>query len=437
MEGQQQAADHAQTRLPPGGAARLAWRPISFGAAQSISARSRGTFGADIVRRHQAWYHQLARRAVRPASLPGGPPAFSRRIEPALTPVSARSPTRELSLLGVATSSTSQPEIPLARFEHMSASRPGMRSAPDSDPAQPLPPPVGRSEAEPPDAAVPNPPAVPFAASAARSVTAPLPELPVWPEPLVMSRLTPRPRPGAVEMAHVASDDGPTPPSRMAAPRLPGGLGSPTTPRGEGQTTPAIRSGVEHRSADVVSETAPMPHGRMALSRPSGGSGIPMGRNVEGRTRPPARSASEHRVELSGPEIGPRALSEPHREQVPVLRTAIPSPLASSEHDRTAPSASDPSALPYLPTPVQTLIERTVRPVPVPGLEIRVIERAPRGAQDEPAARSNGDADAGVPPRPAPTPSAAPSLNIDAVADKVYHLLQRRQRFERERKGRY
>jgi hypothetical protein len=106
-------------------------------------------------------------------------------------------------------------------------------------------------------------------------------------------------------------------------------------------------------------------------------------------------------------------------------------------HDRSPPLAKDPSAAAYSPAAIETLIERTIRPVPIPGLEIRVLGRAPRGANDEPAMRNKAETDTGVRPLPAPAPSAVPRLNIDAVADKVHYLLQRRQRFERERRGRY
>jgi hypothetical protein len=85
---------------------------------------------------------------------------------------------------------------------------------------------------------------------------------------------------------------------------------------------------------------------------------------------------------------------------------------------------------------IETLIERTVGPAPVPGLEIRVLKRAPRGVDDDrPATDQPREANASPQLEPAPAPPQP--LDIAAVADKVYRLLQRRQRLERERKGRY
>jgi hypothetical protein len=55
---------------------------------------------------------------------------------------------------------------------------------------------------------------------------------------------------------------------------------------------------------------------------------------------------------------------------------------------------------------------------------------------EEPARRDADEPRARAPRRPAAPPPTAPPLNIDAVADKVYRLLERRQRLERERKGR-
>jgi hypothetical protein len=86
---------------------------------------------------------------------------------------------------------------------------------------------------------------------------------------------------------------------------------------------------------------------------------------------------------------------------------------------------------------IDRLIERTIRPVPVPGLEIRVLKPAPTAEEGGRTADEPRDSKPNVSPRPAAASAPPPPLDIDVVADKVYRLLQRRQRFERERKGRY
>jgi hypothetical protein len=115
-----------------------------------------------------------------------------------------------------------------------------------------------------------------------------------------------------------------------------------------------------------------------------------------------------------------------------------------------APGPREPADVPPSGRAIEALIERTTRPMPVPGLEFRLLKPAPRDAdertgrndgehagrdEDERAGRDADEPKASAPRRPAAPPPAAPPLDVDAVADKVYRLLQRRQRLERERKG--
>jgi hypothetical protein len=103
-----------------------------------------------------------------------------------------------------------------------------------------------------------------------------------------------------------------------------------------------------------------------------------------------------------------------------------------------------PSTLPPIPSNgstdarsiVEQLIERTLLPAPLPGLEVRLVPPEQRVASEAPV-----PSDAAYPPPPEerrPEASAPPPpLNIDALADRVYQTLKRRQQLERERRGLY
>jgi hypothetical protein len=91
---------------------------------------------------------------------------------------------------------------------------------------------------------------------------------------------------------------------------------------------------------------------------------------------------------------------------------------------------------------MEKLIERSIVPSRLPGLEFRLIE--PTGQASDFHSEANEDS-ARQPPvndqyhtQPiASAPTPAPPVNINEVADKVYQTLMRRQQLERERKGLY
>ena len=88
---------------------------------------------------------------------------------------------------------------------------------------------------------------------------------------------------------------------------------------------------------------------------------------------------------------------------------------------------------------IERLISRTVLPVALPGLQIRLVTPdAPEPATQRSAADAaeGGRSTVEVPKGPPPVPPQPP-LDINSVADKVYQTLVRRQQFERERRGLY
>lgn len=90
---------------------------------------------------------------------------------------------------------------------------------------------------------------------------------------------------------------------------------------------------------------------------------------------------------------------------------------------------------------IAKLIEHTARPVTLPGLELRLVspQKQPSGTR-RPAevAQAERQTTATAPLQPAaPAAPSPPALDINAISEKVYHRLLRRQQLERERRGLY
>ncbi len=92
---------------------------------------------------------------------------------------------------------------------------------------------------------------------------------------------------------------------------------------------------------------------------------------------------------------------------------------------------------------IETLLEQTVMPVPLPGLELRLVSP---GEEDSSTHTLQHVADAddrqpaaddSTPPMYVPASPPRPELDINEVAEKVYNTLVRRQQIERERMGLY
>jgi hypothetical protein len=100
-----------------------------------------------------------------------------------------------------------------------------------------------------------------------------------------------------------------------------------------------------------------------------------------------------------------------------------------------------PSSLPEAHGAIEKLIERTVLPVPLPGLELRLVSPEKQSSSIDRASDATDGrppkADVSTPPTSVPASSPMPQLDINRVADKVYQTLQRRQLLERERRGLY
>ena len=125
---------------------------------------------------------------------------------------------------------------------------------------------------------------------------------------------------------------------------------------------------------------------------------------------------------------GPRPIASP---ETSTSGRNLEQPIVTVTQAQTA----DVNSVPATQTAIERLIERTRQPVPVPGLEIRVMQPSEREAREQHRRKDARERDV-VKTTTAPPPPA-PQLDINAVADKVYQTLVRRQRFERERKGIY
>lgn len=180
-----------------------------------------------------------------------------------------------------------------------------------------------------------------------------------------------------------------------------------------------------------------------------------------GRLRPAhAEPQSQARSAPSQTRLRPSASPQPRREvrpdTPPSPRPVIsPSEASDAEPTRTFPAEVDyqPDAPPEtaaspwtaegpvsadpgvgMPSVVERVIERLGGPGSLPGLTVRVPAPLSQPVVEQPAPPPE-------PPAPAAealrVPEPGPEVDVAGLADKVYELLQRRQRVERERRGLY
>ncbi len=89
---------------------------------------------------------------------------------------------------------------------------------------------------------------------------------------------------------------------------------------------------------------------------------------------------------------------------------------------------------------LEKFLEQYVVPAPMPGLAMRLLEPAPESEVFDQRPSDSGErAGRQEPVASAPAPQTAPpqppSLDINAIAERVYQTLRRREQLERERRG--
>ncbi|MGH9936312.1 MAG: hypothetical protein ACREAM_08700 [Blastocatellia bacterium] len=141
-----------------------------------------------------------------------------------------------------------------------------------------------------------------------------------------------------------------------------------------------------------------------------------------------ARSTPRREVSGGFPDHHP---SLPAHERTAVEPVAATLALRAIMDEPASPASASPASAPKSQGAIERLIEQTVMPIALPGLELRLAqpEQQASTAHDQPRAVEDR--------QPATSASAPPPLDINAIADKVWNTLQRRQQLERERRGLY
>lgn len=145
-------------------------------------------------------------------------------------------------------------------------------------------------------------------------------------------------------------------------------------------------------------------------------------------------------------KITPETASLSPNRQAAALPELLSSAPESIEKLVPSPFPHQPNAvMPGSPLPTQgtieQLIERTILPTALPGLELRLVSPEQQASvihrPSDGVDRHQPPANGSTPPMPAPAPPSAAPLDVNAIADKVYQKLLRRQQLERERRGLY
>lgn len=132
--------------------------------------------------------------------------------------------------------------------------------------------------------------------------------------------------------------------------------------------------------------------------------------------------------------VAQEILSSPLPWQTVIQPDALPATPEAMVNNITSSPSEKPGA-------IETLIERMVLPEPLPKLEMRLVSPEQHQASSTrltPNTANDGQKATHLTPElPAPAPPATAPLDVNAIADKVYQKLLRRQQLERERRGLY
>lgn len=141
------------------------------------------------------------------------------------------------------------------------------------------------------------------------------------------------------------------------------------------------------------------------------------------------------------PPFAPASQGADRTKAVSGIFPQVQQPVARELFKSSQRVPAMPSSLREAHGAIEKLIERTVLPVPLPGLELRLVSPEKQSSPiDRPLDTADGrqpKADVSTSPTTTSASLAPPQLDINAVADKVYQMLQRRQQLERERRGLY
>jgi len=76
-------------------------------------------------------------------------------------------------------------------------------------------------------------------------------------------------------------------------------------------------------------------------------------------------------------------------------------------------------------------------PASLPGLEVRLLAPHRRSGDESGTSVDSPDPPPAREEQPREAPARAPFLDLDALADRIFQTMQRREQFERERRGLY
>jgi len=189
----------------------------------------------------------------------------------------------------------------------------------------------------------------------------------------------------------------------------------------------------ENREAQRPSGEMPLVSYDFMLWRPVLSADLPV---LEPRLMQSVSPSPRQEVRGGFPGSSPSVLpGSPPIRMAPAAEQGLAGPQAASslpaQRPATLSQPREPQGI------VEKLLERSGLPMPLPGLELRLVSpenqaslagRPPESEEREPSEETASN-------QPAPPARPTPQLDIDTIADTVYRTLMRRQQLERERRG--